>query len=471
MRTKVILVLIISTLFGLADLFAQVKSDSVQINSDSIFDVAITQARNKDYNNAITNAKKVLEIHPDRKDVSEFIVNVHKWRANTDSVFNAAVNQAKNEEYNQAIKTANKVVERNPERQDVVIFIANVYAWKDKTDSAKIYIKKAEKLNNESAELYDSWLNILLWNAEYKNLLKTADVAEKHKYKNKYNLALKRLYAYKYLNEYDKGVKMFDNNKNQKLLDSTKINSLYREMLIKSSHHALSAFYSMDFFDDGITQIQHLAYVDYAIKIKKNTLIFRLNYAHRYNENGLQLEADYYHQLKKGKYLYFNYGASVLNDLFPLHRAGIEFYFPLKHHFEASVGARYMYFTGNHVPILTGHIGKYLNSYWFSLRPYYTIQDIGNSISLVFNARKYGKIAMNYWGLELGFGNSPDERYILDPTGEYFRLSSYRIKLERNIMIATKDELRISFGYAYEETIKSVFRNRYTIELIYKHRL
>jgi len=458
-------------LFALPELFAQVETDSVQINSDSIFDVAIKQARNKDYKNAISNAKKVLEIHPDRKDVSEFIVNVYKWKANSDSVFKVAVDHAKKEEYNQAIKIANKVAERSPERQDVIIFIANVYAWKGKTDSAKIYIKKAEKLDNESTELYDSWLNILLWNSEYKNLLKKADIAEKHKYKNKYNLTLKRLYAYKYLNEYEKGVKMFDNNKNQKLLDSTKINSLYREMLIKNSHNAFSAMYSMDFFDDGITKPQHLAYVDYALKIKKNTLIFRLNYAYRYNKSGLQLEADYYHQLKKGKYLYFNYGASVLNDLFPIHRAGFEFYFPLKHHFEASIGARYMYFTGNSVPILTGHIGKYLNSYWLSLRPYFTFQDIGNSFSLVFNARKYGKIAMNYWGLELGYGNSPDERYILDPTGEYFSLNSYRIKLERNIMIATKDELRISFGYAYEETIKSVFRNRYTIELIFKHRL
>ncbi len=405
-----------------------------------------------------------------------FIVFALLWspqlfaQINTDSVFNVAIKQARDKNYNQAITNANVVLDYYPDRADVDVFIANVYAWKKNTDSAKIYIGKARKLDPKSSELYDSWLNIVLWNAEYKNVLKVADIAEKNNYKNKYNLTLKRLYAYKYLGEYANGVEMFDNNKNAKLLDSTKINSLYREMLMKNSRNALSAFYSMDFFDDGITKPQHLAYIDYAFKIKRNTLIFRLNYAHRYGENGLQLEADYYQILKKGKYLYFNYGASIYNDLFPKHRAAAEFYFPLKNQFEASVGLRYMYFS-SHVPIITGHIGKYLNSYWFAIRPYYTIQDIGNSFSLVLNARKFDRIPKGYWGIELGFGNSPDERYILDPTGEYFRLNSYRIKLERNLMIGKVDELRVSFQYTYEETIKSEYRNKYTIELIYKHRL
>jgi len=390
---------------------------------------------------------------------------------NTDSVFNIAIQQAAKKNYKAAVENANKVLEIHPDRADVNVFIANVYAWKGNTDSAKIYIRKANNLDPKSTELYDSWLNVLLWNEEYENLLKTADIAVKHDYDNKYNLTLKRLYAYKYLGEYAKGVAIFDNNKNAKLLDSTKINSLYHEMLMKNKQNTLSAFYSLDFFDDGITAPQHLAYLDYTFKIKKHSLIFRLNYAYRYKEHGLQAEVDYYHVLKKGRYLYFNYGASIYNSLFPMHRAGAEFYFPLKKHFEASIGARYMYFPNNNVYTLTGHLGKYLNSYWFSFRPFFTIQNIGNSVSVVLNARKYGHFSMSYWGVELGFGNSPDERYILDPTGEYFRLNSYRIKLERNIIIGRVNELKLSFSYSYEETIKSVYRNRYTLEIIYKHRL
>ncbi len=413
MRTKIIVVFILSAIFWPSQLFSQ-------INSDSLFDIAIKQARIEDYNHAISTANKVLEVHP--------------------------------------------------ERDDIDVFIANVYAWKGNNDSAKIFINKAYQLNPLSNELYDSWLNILLWNAEYEELLETIDIAVENKYSNNYNIIIKRLYAYKYLGEYAKGVALFD-NKNQILLDSSKINSIYHEMLIKNSRNTITAYYSIDFFDDQVTSPQHLGYIDYARKIKRNTLIFRLNYANRFGVNGFQLEADYYQLLKKGKYLYFNYGAAIYEDLFPKHRAGVEFYFSLKHHFEASIGARYMYFTNNHVPILTGHIAKYISSYWFSIRPYYSIQDIGNSISFVLNARKFGKTSMSYWGVELGFGNSPDERYILDPSGEYFRLSSFRIKIEKNFMVNKTDELRLSFGYAHEETINSVFRNKYTIEIIYKYRL
>jgi len=392
-----------------------------QINTDSLFMVAIEQSRTDDYDNAIINAKKVLEIHPDRADVA--------------------------------------------------VFIANVYAWDRNYNLAKFYINSAYDLQAISEPLYDSWLNILLWNSEYKQVLRTANTAEENRYPNKYNILLKRLIAYKYLNEYDAAADLFKNGQNKELMDSTHINYLARELILKSKKHTATAYYSVDLFDQNDPKPQHLAYLDYSFKIKKNTLIFRANYAHRYHEDGLQLEADYYQLLKKSKYLYFNYGASVYNELFPKHRAAFEFYTPLKKAFEASIGARYIYFPDNNIYTITGHISKYIGSYWLALRPYYTFQESGNSVSLVANARRYGKTTLSYWGLELGYGNSPDERYILDPDGDYFNLNSYRIKLEKNIMVGKADDLKISFGYTYEETFKSKFRPRYTIEIIYKHRL
>lgn len=401
-----------------------------------------------------------------------FIANNIFAQINTDSLFMVAIEQSRAEDYDNAIINARKVLEIHPDRADVAVFIANVYSWDRNYNLAKFYINSAYDLKPESEILYDSWLNILLWNAEYDQVLRTANTAEKNRYKNKYNLALKRLIAYKYLNDFDAAADMFKDGKNEELLDSLHINSLARELIIKSKTHTISAYYAIDLFDNNDPKPQHLAYIDYAFPIKKkNTLIFRLNYANRYDENALLLEADYYQILKKSKYLYFNYGASIYNNLFPKHRAAAEFYFPLKRHFEASVGARYMYFPSNNVFTLTGHISKYAGYYWIALRPYFTYQDAGNSFSFVANVRRYGKTTLSYWGLELGYGNSPDERYILDPSGDYFNLNSYRVKLEKNFMVGKTDDLRVSFGYSYEETVKSLFRSRYTIEIIYKHRL
>lgn len=414
MRKSIHIISTIIILFMANQLFAQ-------INTDSLFMVAIEQSRTDDYDNAIINAKKVLEIHPDRADVA--------------------------------------------------VFIANVYAWDRNYNLAKFYINSAYDLKPISEPLYDSWLNIVLWNAEYQQVLNTADVAEENRYSNEYNLLLKRLIAYKYLNEFDAAADLFKNGENKDLFDSAQINGLARELIVKSKSHTATAYYSVDLFDNNDPKPQHLAYLDYSFKIKKNTLIFRVNYANRFDENGVQLEADYYQLLKKSKYLYFNYGVSVYNDLFPKHRAGAEFYFPLKRSFEASIGARYMNFTNNDVYTATGHISKYVSYYWIALRPYYTFQEQGNSFSLVANVRRYGRSTLSYWGIELGYGNSPDERYILDPSGDYFNLNSYRIKLEKNFMVGKSDDLKISFGYSYEETAKELFRPRYTVEIIYKHRL
>lgn len=373
--------------------------------------------------------------------------------------------------YKAAITIADSVLSIKPNNNDAKLLLAKTYSWQGDYDTAYTFLEPVYVEEPKNETLYDIWLNTLLWDKKFTGLIKKADVAEANEYQNEYNLALKRLYAYDGLMEYDSAVDLFKPEAQKVLLDSTPLFNVYRDVLIKSKKNTITGYYSVDLFDNNNPKAQHLAFIDYGLKIKKHTLIFRLNYANRFDTDGLQLEADYYHVLKKGKYFYFNYGISLLNDVFPKHRAGVEYYFPLKKKFEASFGARYMYFTDKHVPILTGHLGKYINKYWFAIRPFYTFDENGNSLSLVANVRRFGDISFNYWGVELGYGNSPDERYLINPTGDYFNLNSYRIKLEKSLMVTTTNDLKISIGFAYEETQKSIFRNRYTIEIIYKHRL
>lgn len=425
------------------------------------------------YNKAVqlfedVEVKELLDSVPMQEAYDNMLLAIN--RMTRDSLLVKAQEEAIKGNYPTAIKNADSVLNIFPSNLSALVMKAKSYAWQGEYDSAKVYLDLAYKNEPKNEELYDIWLNTLLWNHEYNEVINTADLAEKNDYANNYNLAQKRLYAYNGLIEYDSAVNVFEPEEQKPLLDSTPLFNAYRDILIKSKKNTLTGYYAIDLFDNNDPKPQHLAYIDYGFKIKKNTLIFRLNYANRFGTDGLQVEADYYHLLKKSKYFYFNYGISIVNEVFPKHRAGIEYFFPLKKKFEASIGARYMYFTDKHVPILTGHIGKYLNKYWFAFRPYYTFDENGNSISFVANVRRFGDISFNYWGLELGYGNSPDERYILDPTGDYFNLNSYRIKLEKSLMVTTTNDLKISFGFAYEETAKSVFRNRYTIEIIYKHR-
>ncbi len=387
---------------------------------------------------------------------------------NTDSLFSVAIEQSQKQNYNEAIKNCEKILEVDSGRYDVIVFIANVYAWQEEYSEALDYIDKAYEINPTYKELYDSWLNILLWSGDYKALLNTISVARDNNYPDNYNMALKSMLAYKGLGEYKKGIYYVENDIS--LLDSTAIKSIYNEMIILDKQNIASVFYSADFFESNNPESQHWAYLDYGFKIAKHTLIPRLNFAYRFNTYDLMAEADYYHIFKNGHYLYSNYGISVRDELFPSHRAGIEYYLPLFNSIEGSLGGRYFNAEQNHVYIATGHLGNYFSRSWLAFRPYYVISEKGNSVTTVLNYRLFVDSPLNYWGLELAYGNSPDDRHAIDPSLEKFRLNTFRFKLERNIVMGKLNELKLSAGYAYEEYIYDEYRNRYLIEIIYKQR-
>ncbi len=390
-------------------------------------------------------------------------------QVNTDSLFNTAISHSQSQNYSEAIKDAEKVLETDPKRYDVMVFIANVYAWQGKYNQALNYIDQAYKKNQTNKELYDSWLNILLWKGDYGNLLETIAIAKENNYPDSYNISLKKMLAYKGLRRYHAGINYAESN--SELLDSAATRAIFNEMMMLDRQNILSAFYSIDIFENNNPDPFHLAFVDYGFKLDRHTLIARLNYANRFNTYDFQAEADYYHVFSNGHYLYSNYAISIKNELFPSHRAGLEYYLPFGDGMEASLGGRYFNAGKNDVYIGTGHIGKYFSNLWVAFRPFYVFGGNGNSLTTLLNVRLFDENPLNYWGLELAYGNSPDERFAMDQSLEIFRLNTYRFKVEKNIMIGKINELKLSAGYAYEEFIADEFRNRYLFEVIFKRRL
>jgi len=394
-------------------------------------------------------------------------------QVNTDSIYNIAVNQAKNQQYNSAIKEAQNALNSDKKRGDIMVFIANVYSWQEKNDSAAIYIDKARKINYKGDDLYDSWTDILLRSKKYEALLQSCNEAEKQNYSNMEDLLRKRMIAYSELKQYDNGIKLAEASENQKYLVSKSIDDLYTSLLIKRNTNIISANYTLDMFGSGFAP-QHLGSLGYSFKVKDHIWAFRANYANRFGLNDVQLETDFYLMLKNEHYMYFNYGYAFNASLFPRNRIGIEYYFPLPAKFEGSIGGRYLDFPTSDVIILTGHLGKYLGKSWLGLRPFYVynLQSTTSSFSLIGNYRLYGKNELDYWGVEVGIGNSPDDIYSLSGGG-FNQLNAYKIKLERNFMMNRTSDFHIGLGYSREEfgTSNIQFRNRITLELGYKHRL
>ena len=395
-----------------------------------------------------------------------FLFSIYlKSQVNTDSIFRLAITDAHAGNYTEALQRAEQVLTANPERFDVIVFIANIYAWKEDYSIALNYIEEAYTINPQYQELYDSWLNILLWSKNYKKIPEVSELAIKNNYPNKYNITLKNAFAFKALGEYQKGINLIDDNK--QFLDSTIVEKLYFELKMLHKSKAVSVYYSLNFFDNNAINPYHISYIDFAFKYKSHAFIPRLNYANRINKNDFQIELDYYKTFKNGHSLYTNYGMGIRNMLFPKYRAGIEYYLPFFSSFESSFGGRFLYSANYSTIILTGHLSKYYKNLWFSLRPFYVFNDTKNTLTTVCNIRHYAKNPINYNGLELLYGNTPDESYA---TTENLLLKNYRIKIEKNVAVLKYNELKMTFAYSYEEYIKDYFRNKFTIEVLFKHK-
>ena len=174
-------------------------------------------------------------------------------QTNNSSSISQENKKIKKEQFRNAIIEAKKTLEVDPSRSDLLVSIANNYAWQEKNDSALIYIMKAQEANYYNDDLFDSWLNILLWSHQYQNILVTSDLAEKYKYSHTENLFRKRIIAYSELRMYEEGLNLAEQPNNKDFLKFEDISYIYNVLLVKRNTKIISAYYSLDFFNNGKT--------------------------------------------------------------------------------------------------------------------------------------------------------------------------------------------------------------------------
>ncbi|HEY0654784.1 MAG TPA: YaiO family outer membrane beta-barrel protein [Chryseosolibacter sp.] len=200
---------------------------------------------------------------------------------------------------------------------------------------------------------------------------------------------------------------------------------------IRSSRYKYAAgfFYGVDIFDRTYQPAQFGSVQLSRINAWGNA-VARVNYSNRFAESAWQPEIDLYPRISKNVYAFLNYAYST-SALFPTHKTGVELFAKLPENFEASAGARYLFFDGiSKVALLTGSVGYYGKNSWYSLRPYVALTARRSSFTLIANARRYLTDADSYIGVFAGFGYSPDMARIQSTTGltdiEIYLLRSQR---------------------------------------------
>lgn len=345
-------------------------------NPDTSFETARKLAFNQQRKVAQDTLVHILTKYPNYHDIRTFLASTYSWDG----------------DYKKARKEFNYVIEKAPDNKENWIAAIKNESWADAPYEALEMSKSALKIFPNDHEI---------------SLLKATALKNTNNPLEAQNIA-KELIA-----------KNSDNQNAKDFLES--LNSTLRTNTI-----GLRA--SVDLYSETFDPMQYYS-LSYGKQTKYGSIIGRLNFNRRFNENGLQAEIDMYPKITKGLYAYLNFGYAN-SFIFPDFRYGAELYKSLPYSLELSAGFRTLQYSTT-TNIYTGSIGWYTgNSYW-SLRPYFTPGDGGTSTSAALTYRKYRSNADNYISFMYSMGVSPEvNQFIFDSNdAAIIRLKTQRLNI------------------------------------------
>ncbi|GEC73262.1 outer membrane protein, YaiO family [Flavobacterium flevense] len=389
----------LSILFTFAWFLQTQAQVSYNGNPDASFETARNLAFNQQRKQAQDTLENILTKYPNYHEIRTFLASTYSWDGN----------------YKKARKEFAYVIEKAPENKENWIAAIKNESWSDAPYQAIEMSKSALKIFPNDPEI------TLLEAGALKNTKNPLEAQS----------VIKDLIA-----------KNPENQDAQDFLES--LNSTLRT-------NTIGVRASVDLYSKVFDPMQYYT-LSYGKQTKYGSIIGKLNFNRRFNENGAQVEIDMYPKIAKGLYAYLNVGYAN-SFIFPDFRYGAELYKSLPHSLEISAGFRTLQYSTT-TTIYTGAIGWYTgNSYW-SLRPYFTPGDSGTSTSAALNYRKYRSNADNYISILFSMGISPEvNQFIFDANdAAIINLKTQRLNLGY-FFTTTKDKNAwgIQFDVAHQE--------------------
>ncbi|MDC0008132.1 YaiO family outer membrane beta-barrel protein [bacterium] len=312
-----------------------------------------------------------------------------------DVSFFTARNLAFDGQRSEARDTLQKVLAKYPDYSDVRNLLASTYSWDGEYELARAHFNKITSVEHTNKEAWVASIKNELYAEYYYLALGLSNKALGYLPNDPEVLAL-NIRATENINLQNRNEQKTDVNSNI-LKDSIESMPFINQIGITNS---------FDLFDKVYDPAINTS-VEYKRETQAGPFVPRINYANRFNTNGIQFEVDFYPKFSKLFYGYLNYGYSN-SPIFPDHRVGAELYSNWPKSMELSLGMRYLDFAETKANIITGSVGLYKGNYYLSLRPYITPTDSKTGLSGTLLARKYLKDGENYLGLNLGMGFAPE---------------------------------------------------------------
>lgn len=375
----------------------------------------------------------------------------HNYNGNPDTSFETARKLAFNAHRKQAQDTLLSILTKYQDYHDIRSFLATTYSWDGDYKRAR---KEFEYVITKDEKNKANWvaaINNELWaDAPYTALKMTATALTI--FPDDAEIVYQKASAQENTNDPFEALKTVDSilekdPNNQKAVDfKNNLNQKLRK-------YSIGIKSTLDLYSDVFDPMQY-----HTLKLSKLTkygsVIAKLNFNRRFNENGTQFEVDLYPKITKGLYAYLNLGLSN-SDIFPDVRYGGELYQSLPHSFETSLGFRTLKYSTT-TTIYTGSFGWYTGNDYWSIRPYITPGGGGTSTSGALTYRKYRANADNYLSLGFSMGFSPEinQFYFDSNDTAVINLKSQRINVGYNFTTANnKNAWGAQFDITHQEKI------------------
>ena len=290
-----------------------------------------------------------------------------KFSGDPDASFERARNLAFNQQRKQAQDTLLFILTKYPDYHDIRSFLATTYSWDGEYKKARREFEYIFQKNKGDKNTWMAAIKNEMWAAMPYAALELTDTALKTFPDDSDLLYLKATAQEKTnnpleaLSTIDAVLKENPNDQNAQEYRANLNNGL--------SRNAIGITASVDIYSDVFDPMQYYS-LTYRRQTKYGSIIGRVNFNRRFNENGIQYEVDLYPKIAKGLYAYLNIGLSK-SFLFPDVRFGAELYKSLPKSFEVSLGIRTLKYDTT-TNIYTGSLGWYTGNSYLAFRPYFT---------------------------------------------------------------------------------------------------
>ena len=346
---------------------------------------------------------------------------------------------------------------------DVALLMGRTYAWDGMYDSARVVLQDVLVQRPENMEAYDALSDVEFWADNNAQAIEYCNAALKLEPESP-KFAMKKARILYSDEQYNEAVDVLETYLHENPGEPDFLLKL-KEYRLDAMKNKIRVVHTYDSFDSDFNRDPwHFLALSYGRKTKLGSVIARLNYANRFDSNGLQFEVDAYPKIGENNYAYVNYGYSS-DALFPGNRFGFELYHNFPKAWEGSIGMRYLDFSSSGVDIYTATLGKYVGNYWISLRSYVTPDTDGTSVSGALSVRRYFADSENYLGLKLSYGVSPDDNRKPIDTEKNLTLKTRSVRAEYNRLIKKIWIVSAGFNVGSEQLEPGNYSGYYSFDI------